>query len=76
MTWHLLKLVWNRKRTTLLVMTEIAAAFLVLFAVAAFATYVFDNWRRPIGCWWRRRITWPNARRCRGPKTWGAAWVS
>ena len=30
MTWHLLKLVWNRKRTTLLVMVEIAAAFVVL----------------------------------------------
>jgi putative ABC transport system permease protein len=52
MTRHLLRLVWNRKRTTLLVMAEIAAAFLVLFAVAAFAVYAFDNWRRPVGFTW------------------------
>ena len=39
MTRHLLRLVWNRKRTTLLVMVEIAVAFLVLFAVVAVATY-------------------------------------
>ncbi len=49
MTSHLLKLVWNRKRTTLLVMAEIAVAFLVVFAVVAFGTYALDNWRRPVG---------------------------
>ena len=54
MTRHLLRLVWNRKRTTLLVMVEIAVAFLVLFAVAAFATYALDNWRRPVGFTWDR----------------------
>ena len=54
MTRHLLKLVWNRKRTTLLVMVEIAVAFLVLFAVVAFGTYVLDNWRRPVGFAWER----------------------
>lgn len=52
MTWHLLRLVWNRKRTTLLVMIEIAAAFVVLSLVAVFAVYAFDNWRRPIGFAW------------------------
>jgi putative ABC transport system permease protein len=54
MTRHLLRLVWNRKRTTLLVMIEIAVAFLVLFAVVAFATYALDNWRRPVGFAWDR----------------------
>jgi putative ABC transport system permease protein len=54
MTRHLLKLVWNRKRTTALVMVEIAVAFLVLFSVVAFGTYVLDNWRRPVGFTWDR----------------------
>lgn len=52
MTRHLLKLVWNRKRTTGLVMLEIAAAFIVLALVAGFAVYALDNWRRPIGFEW------------------------
>lgn len=52
MTRHLLTLVWNRKRTTLLVMVEIAAAFVVLSLVSIFAVYALDNWRRPIGFTW------------------------
>lgn len=52
MTRHLLKLVWNRKKTTLLVMIEIAAAFLVLSFVSIFAVQAIDNWRRPLGFTW------------------------
>lgn len=52
MTRHLLTLVWNRKRTTLLVMVEIAAAFVVLTLVSVFAVYAFDNWRQPVGLEW------------------------
>ena len=29
-------------------------AFLVLFVVVAFGTYVLDNWRRPVGFTWDR----------------------
>jgi putative ABC transport system permease protein len=46
---HVFKLIWNRKRTNFLMMTEIFVAFLVLFAVVALGVYTADNWRRPIG---------------------------
>jgi putative ABC transport system permease protein len=49
MTRHLLKLVWNRKRTNALVALEIAVSFLVLFAVATLAVYSATNVRRPLG---------------------------
>lgn len=54
MTRHVLTLVWNRKRTTLLLMAEIAVAFLVLTAVSAVGVYTLDNWRRPVGITWDR----------------------
>ena len=49
MTRHLLKLVWNRKRTNALLVLEILASFLVLFAVTALAVYASSNARRPLG---------------------------
>jgi len=50
---HLLKLAWHRKRSNALLLVEIAASFLVVFAVAAAALYVGSNWRRPLGFDWR-----------------------
>lgn len=49
---HLLKLVWNRKRSTALLMAEIAASFLVVFGVGAFALQALVNWNRPLGYGW------------------------
>jgi putative ABC transport system permease protein len=49
MTWHLMKLIWNRKRTNLLVMVEIFVSFLVVFGVVTLATYYADNYRQPLG---------------------------
>jgi putative ABC transport system permease protein len=49
MTRHILRLIWNRKRTNLLMMTEIFVSFLVLFAVVGLGVYTADNWRRPRG---------------------------
>lgn len=49
MTRHVLKLIWNRKRTNFLVMTEIFVSFLVLCAVVGLGVYAYDNWRKPIG---------------------------
>ena len=46
---HVFKLIWNRKRTNFLMMTEIFVSFLVLFAVVALGVYTADNWRRPVG---------------------------
>lgn len=46
---HLLKLVWNRKRTSSLVTLEIFVSFLVVFAVATSALWFASNYRRPLG---------------------------
>jgi putative ABC transport system permease protein len=49
MTRHLLKLIWNRRRTNLLVMVEIFFSFLVVFGVATLGAYYAGNYRRPLG---------------------------
>jgi len=46
---HLIKIVWNRKRTNFLITVEIFFSFLVLFAVAVIAIYYIDNYRQPLG---------------------------
>ena len=46
---HLLKLVWNRKRSTALLILEITCAFLVLFAVATSVVFFLDGYTEPIG---------------------------
>ncbi len=50
---HLMKLVWNRKRTNALLIVEIFFSFLVTFAVATLGMYFLDNYRRPLGYQWR-----------------------
>lgn len=50
---HLLKLVWHRKRSTGLLMLEIAISFLVVFAVALFGLTLGRNWRQPLGYAWQ-----------------------
>jgi len=49
MTWHLLKLVWRRKRASGLIMAEIFLSFLVVFVVATLGLYFAGNYRRPLG---------------------------
>jgi putative ABC transport system permease protein len=46
---HLLKLVWNRKRTNALIILEIFFSFLVVFVVGTLGLYLWDNVRRPLG---------------------------
>lgn len=46
---HLLKLAWNRKRSNALIMIEITISFIVLFAVAAIASYYGHNYGKPLG---------------------------
>lgn len=52
MTRHLLKLVWNRKRTNALIILEIFFSFLVVFVVATLGIYFWDNYRQPLGYSW------------------------
>jgi putative ABC transport system permease protein len=49
MTLHLLKMVWNRKRTNLLIILEIFVSFLILFSVVAFGIYCINNYQLPMG---------------------------
>jgi putative ABC transport system permease protein len=49
MTRHLLMLVWNRRRTNLLIVAEIFCSFLVLFGVVTLAVFYLDNYRQPLG---------------------------
>src|SRR4051794_17034418 len=46
---HVLRLLWNRRKASRLVIVEVAAAFLVVFVVCAFAVHAWDNYRRPLG---------------------------
>ena len=46
---HLLRLVWNRKRSNLLVALEILLSFIVLTAVTTLAVFYVDNYRKPLG---------------------------
>jgi putative ABC transport system permease protein len=46
---HILKLVWNRKRSSLLLMIEIFFSFLVLFVVVTLGVFYADNYSKPLG---------------------------
>lgn len=60
MTRHLLKLVWKRKRANALLIVEIFASFLVVFAVVTLASSLVLRWGMPIGFdyhdVWRARV--------------------
>lgn len=46
---HLLKLLWNRKRASALVVVEIVMSFLVLAVVIGGVAHFAINWQRPLG---------------------------
>ncbi len=46
---HLLKMVWNRRRSNALLSVEVFFSFLVLFLVVVFGVYFADNYRQPLG---------------------------
>jgi putative ABC transport system permease protein len=52
-TRHLLKLVWNRKRASALIVAEIFFSFLVVLAVLTGASTFLSNWREPLGFDWK-----------------------
>lgn len=49
MALHLLKLIWNRKRTNLLIIAEILLSFIVLAAVSTLGVHYYRNYQRPLG---------------------------
>ncbi|MES2730199.1 MAG: FtsX-like permease family protein [Bacteroidota bacterium] len=46
---HLFKLIWNKKKTHILLIVEIVAAFLVLFGVTSLVVYNLRNYSEPLG---------------------------
>ncbi|WP_114781729.1 ABC transporter permease [Botryobacter ruber] len=46
---HLFKLIWNRKKSNFLLITEIFFSFMVLFAVLSFVFYNYCNYTKPLG---------------------------
>ena len=49
MTRHIFKLVWNRKRSTALILVEILICFLVLCGIFASAIDLARQWGKPLG---------------------------
>ncbi len=60
---HVLKLMWNKKGSNFLILLEIFFAFLILFAVFAFAIYNLRIYQTPLGYntenTWIARLTFP-----------------
>lgn len=46
---HLLKLIWNRKRSHALIIVEITLSFLVIFGIGALAVYNWTLYQKPLG---------------------------
>jgi putative ABC transport system permease protein len=46
---HLFTLIWNRKKSNFLMITEIFFSFIVLFGVLSLAFFYLDNHRKPLG---------------------------
>lgn len=46
---HLLTLIWNRKKRSILLILELSLAFLILFSVFSFVLYNFENYKTPLG---------------------------
>lgn len=46
---HIFRMVWNRKRTTALLLVELLVSYLVLCVVFSVGAYYVDNWRKPLG---------------------------
>ncbi|AKD03926.1 ABC transporter permease [Pontibacter korlensis] len=49
MICHLFKLIWNRKKSNFLLITEIFFCFLVLFGVLSLVVYNVRNYTKPLG---------------------------
>jgi putative ABC transport system permease protein len=46
---HLFKLIWNKKKQNLLLISEMFVSFLVLFAVFTLIVYYYQNYRKVLG---------------------------
>lgn len=49
MTRHILRLIWNRRKTNAMIMIEIFLSFLVLFALGSMTYFSVGNYLKPLG---------------------------
>jgi putative ABC transport system permease protein len=49
MLTHLFKLIWNKKKQNLLLISEMLISFLVLFAVFTLVVFYYSNYKKPMG---------------------------
>lgn len=49
MTLHILRLIWNRRKTNAMIMIEIFLSFLVLFALGSLTYFSLGNYLKPLG---------------------------
>jgi putative ABC transport system permease protein len=54
---HVIRMVWNRKRSTSLLLVELLVSFLVLCAVFSAAAHYAINWKKPLGYDYRNVLT-------------------
>ncbi len=61
---HMFKLIWNRKRSSFLMMLEITLSFIVLFAIGSMILYATNNYTKPLGFSYKNvyvlRMDWNN----------------
>ena len=53
MLMHIAKLIWNRKRANMLIITEVAITFIVLFALTYAALSNYQRYTTPLGFDWQ-----------------------
>src|SRR4051794_13979674 len=46
---HLFKLIWNKKKQNLLLITEMFVSFLVIFTVFSMIVFYYHNYKKPMG---------------------------
>ncbi len=52
---HITKLIWNRKKTNMLIIVEVAITFMVLFAIISMATHNYQTYNQALGFTWENR---------------------
>lgn len=61
---HLFKLIWNKRKTNFLFLSEILVSFFVIFAVFSFLTFYYQNYSIPLGFNYQKvwAITYDNSK--------------
>lgn len=67
---HIFKLIWNRKRTNLLMILEIFISFIVLYAVTTFGIFYLYNYNQPLGFEYENVLVVETSNRAASDDTW------